>query len=131
METSLGRKAVRFGAAMLAVAAIASPGLSGSAWAKGSSPAKLDQCADGPLSAPVSCVTTKSWVNGNLGPSKSHYYEGDSIPYRLQLGGLTPGADVHTAVIQWDTTDAHARRSGRPGRREHHPGRRRTRRDHG
>src|ERR1051326_1303528 len=102
--TPLGRKAIRLGAAMLTLGAIAAPGFAKSAWAKGSSPAKLDQCADGPRSAPVLCVTAKSWVNGNLGPSKSHYFEGDSIPYRLELGGLNPGADVHTAVIQWDNT---------------------------
>jgi hypothetical protein len=46
--------------------------------------ANLDQCANDP--APSShldgCDTAASqWVNGNVGSSKSVYFEGDSIPY--------------------------------------------------
>ncbi len=40
--------------------------------------ASLDQCANGPLSAPSTC-NPNDWVNGNLGSSKAHYYEGDSV----------------------------------------------------
>ena len=46
--------------------------------------------------------SNSNWVNGNLGASKSLYYEGDSIPYRLVFGGLTLGS--HTVTIEWDTT---------------------------
>jgi hypothetical protein len=43
-------------------------------------------------------------VNGNLGASKAHYFEGDSVPYRLRLTGLSTGVgNPHTVVIQWDT----------------------------
>ncbi|HEX2923183.1 MAG TPA: hypothetical protein VHS28_04045, partial [Chloroflexota bacterium] len=45
-----------------------------------------------------------SWVNGNLGDSKATYYEGDSVPYRLKLTGLTTGATSHTVTIEWDAT---------------------------
>ncbi len=55
--------------------------------------ASLDQFANDP---PV------EWVNGNLGASKSTYFEGDSIPYRLTFSGLT--LDSHTVTIEWDTT---------------------------
>src|SRR5207302_1372012 len=59
--------------------------------------ANLDQCANGALAtAPnpqtnTNCATSGDWVNGNLGSSKAHYLEGDSVPYRLRLTGLTAG----------------------------------------
>ena len=65
----------------------------------------LDQCANGPLSAPVQCAGT-AWQNGNLNATKAHYLEGDSIPYRLKFNGLATGATVHTVTIAWDTTDS-------------------------
>src|SRR5262249_41880220 len=62
--------------------------------------ANLDQWANLP---------TASWVNGNLGSSKSSYIEGDNIPYRLTFSNLTgvgpdSTATKHTVTIQWDTT---------------------------
>src|SRR5262249_46224593 len=59
------------------------------------SAANLDQYANDP---PV------GWVNGNLGDSKSTYFEGDSIPYRMTFDGLTSGS--HTVTIAWDTTQS-------------------------
>ena len=68
--------------------------------------ATLDQCANDPAPSPSSngCDTDPaSWVNGNLGASKSVYFEGDSIPYRMLFDNLaTTGS--HTVTIQWDTT---------------------------
>ena len=65
--------------------------------------ANLDQCANG-INGDEPCLTPDyaNWVNGNLGASKSKYYEGDSIPYRLVFTNLTLGE--HTVVIEWDTT---------------------------
>jgi hypothetical protein len=77
--------------------------------AAGNPSANLDQCANDPLPSSHlnGCATTGSqWVNGNLGSSKSVYFEGDSIPYRLTFGNLVPGATVHTVTIEWDTTKA-------------------------
>jgi hypothetical protein len=77
--------------------------------AAGNPSANLDQCANDPLPSSHlnGCATTGSqWVNGNLGSSKSVYFEGDSIPYRLTFGSLVPGATVHTVTIEWDTTKA-------------------------
>src|SRR5262245_34943851 len=59
----------------------------------------LDQCGNGPLAAPVPCSDPppaggpdNPWVNGNLGMSKSHYFEGDSVPYRVRFDSLATGA---------------------------------------
>jgi len=56
----------------------------------------LEQCAN--LTDP-----TCDWQNGNLGQSNSLYYEGDSVAYRMLIGGLTIG-ETYTVTIQWDTT---------------------------
>src|SRR5438067_3469255 len=62
----------------------------------------LDQCGNGPLSAATDC-NPLSWQNGNLNGNQAHYFEGDSVPYRLGFLNLsTTGA--HTVTIQWDTT---------------------------
>jgi DNA/RNA endonuclease YhcR with UshA esterase domain len=71
----------------------------------GNPSADLDQCANDPLPSPSTngCSTTAAeWVNGNLGASKSSYFEGDSIPYRLKFDNLS--LTSHTVVIEWDTT---------------------------
>jgi hypothetical protein len=57
------------------------------------SAANLDQWANLP---------TGSWVNGNLGASKSSYFEGNSVPYRITMSGLP--LTSHTITIEWDTT---------------------------
>jgi len=75
--------------------------------AAGNPSATLDQCANGSITSPdtTPCQTTGSeWVNGNLGSSKAHYSEGDSVPYRFTFGNLATGATVHTVTVEWDTT---------------------------
>jgi hypothetical protein len=62
----------------------------------------LDQCENGSTGAGT-CTVANDWVNGNLGASKAHYFEGDSLPYRLLLSGLAP-ASTNTVTIEWDTT---------------------------
>jgi Prealbumin-like fold domain len=69
--------------------------------AGGSPSANLDQCANGPASAPVTC-TGAAWQNGNANASSAHWAEGDSVAYRLKFGNLLPG--LHQVTIQWDTT---------------------------
>src|SRR4051812_12819113 len=70
--------------------------------------ANLDQCANDP--APSSHLdgcggTATQWLNGNLGASKSVYFEGDTVPYRMRFSNLsTNAAVVHTVIIEWDTT---------------------------
>src|SRR4029079_16461667 len=74
----------------------------------GNPAADLDQCANDPLPSSHldGCNTSGTqWVNGNLGESKSVYFEGDSIPYRLTFGNLSTSG-THTVKIEWDTTKA-------------------------
>src|SRR5215471_2542693 len=63
--------------------------------------ASLDQAGNGPSSAPVSPV---NWQNGNANQNNSHYVEGQSIPYRLVMTGLSTGS--HTVVIEWDVRNS-------------------------
>ncbi len=86
--------------ATLAVAAFAM--LANASGAMAVEQGDLDQCGNGTLAAPEQCINS-AWVNGNLGASKAHYLEGDSVPYRLKLTNLIPGT-VYTAEIEWDTT---------------------------
>src|SRR5215470_13122037 len=65
--------------------------------------ANLDQCANGPLDAPVAC-TGAAWTNQNLNRNQAHYFEGDSVAYRLRFGKLETGTTVHVARIAWSTT---------------------------
>jgi hypothetical protein len=62
----------------------------------------LDQCANGPFSSPQPC-TGSNWQNGNVGQSQGHYYEGDSIPYRIKFEDI-PTSGSNTVQIEWDTT---------------------------
>jgi hypothetical protein len=69
--------------------------------------ADIDQCANGGVGqTPESCNDTypANWVNGNLGASKSHFLEGESIPYRVKMDGLTPGSVGNTVIIAYDVT---------------------------
>jgi Prealbumin-like fold domain len=70
--------------------------------AGGNPSANLDQCGNGPSDAPARC-TGSAWQNGNTNASNSHWYEGDSIAYRMKFASLAPGS-VHQVTIQWDTT---------------------------
>jgi uncharacterized repeat protein (TIGR01451 family) len=68
--------------------------------------ADLDQCANDPAPSlhTDGCSSSASeWVNGNLGASKSIYFEGDSIPYRMKFDNLDTTSS-HTVTIEWDTT---------------------------
>lgn len=70
-----------------------------------SASADLWQARNGTPTSPRSPV---EWVRGNASPANSHYIEGNSIPYRMIMSGLTPGP--HRLVIEWDTLQggAHA-----------------------
>jgi hypothetical protein len=71
--------------------------LAGSTRLFAGSSASLDQAANGSFSSPASPV---NWQNGNANQNNSHYAEGQSIPYRLIMTGLSKGS--HTVVIEWD-----------------------------
>ena len=68
--------------------------------------ANIDQCANGSVATPVACAGSGSgssgWVHGDVNASKAHWKEGDSLPYRMKLSGITSG--TWTLQIGWDIT---------------------------
>src|SRR6476620_4478396 len=67
---------------------------------------RLEQCANGGRAIPQvqdPCNTANEWVTGIVNNSKAHYREGDSVPYRLNITGLTPGVPTYV-TFGWDTT---------------------------
>jgi hypothetical protein len=89
------RKLVSIGIAILAVLTI------GTISAYAAPPrGNLDQCGNGPLSAPVPC-NNGNWINGNLNSNQAHYFEGETVPYRLRLTNIPAG--THNVTIEWDT----------------------------
>src|SRR6266581_3316682 len=68
----------------------------------GNESATLDQAANGALnfSTNAASISPVDWENGDQGPTKSHYIEGQSVPYRMVLDNLTNGQ--HTLDIEWD-----------------------------
>src|SRR5215471_2836824 len=61
--------------------------------------ANLAQSANGKPSAPLA---VGAWQNGNINENNSHYAEGDSVPFQMDLTGLT--GSTHTLIIQFDYT---------------------------
>jgi hypothetical protein len=65
----------------------------------------IEQCANGPQSAPIHCDTSAAntgYGRGNLVPSKSHYLEGDFVPIRVVITGITLGS--YTVTVGYDFT---------------------------
>ena len=98
MKTST-QKAWRMSLGGMLVAALLAFSIVGIAWAAQPS---LDQCANGSFSAPT---TTCSWQSGNINENNSHYSEGDYVPFRLILPGLTV-SNTYTATIAYDFIEA-------------------------
>ena len=70
--------------------------------------ANLDQCENGKVGAIEPCLNgtlsgTKysNWVNGNVNGSKAHWKEGQFLPYRTTLSGLSSG--TYTLVFDYQT----------------------------
>ena len=66
--------------------------------AHGAAAGNLDQAQNGGVGSPP--ISPVDWINGNSNAQKSHYVEGESIPYRLVLTDLTVGS--HVVDIEWD-----------------------------
>lgn len=75
--------------------------VTGRMFASAGSGPNLDQCAN----SDTTCDTNHAsqWQNGNLNQVNAHYSEGESVPYRARLTGLTAGA-TYGVTIEWDTT---------------------------
>jgi hypothetical protein len=66
----------------------------------------IEQCANGPLSAPIPCNVSSGndgYTRGNLVASKSHYKEGDFVPIRIVADSLT-STQSYTVTIGYDYT---------------------------
>lgn len=62
---------------------------------------EIEQCAN----LTTTCDTPSKWITGNLGQSKALYFEGQSVPYRTIVSGLTIG-QTYAVGIEWDTTES-------------------------
>src|SRR2546426_6298564 len=74
--------------------------------------ANLDQCRNGPASAPQDCIDASGplgWENGDANATQAHLLEGYSIPYRVVMTDL-PTATTITLDIGYDIKqmDKHA-----------------------
>jgi len=74
----------------------------------------LDQCQNGKFTNVTSFVTNlntacgvgpdQDWANGDINGQNSAYREGDSIPYRLIITGISDG--MHTVTLEHEFTKA-------------------------
>src|SRR5215472_18765334 len=100
--------AAAIGLAVPAVAMFAQPASAATA------AVSLSQCTNGGVGPPLvlsPCLngtlggtSYSDWVNGNSNSSKSHWKEGQFIPYRADITGL--GAGSHTYTINFHTMDS-------------------------
>ena len=64
----------------------------------------LNQCANGGISDPVDHLQCyEGWISGNANKQKAAYAEGEFLPVRVTLTGLTIGSQ-YTYEFSWDTT---------------------------
>ena len=63
---------------------------------------EIEQCAN--LDSTCDAADPANWQKGNLGQSNALYFEGQSVPYRSVLSGLTVGR-TYVVRIEWDTTE--------------------------
>jgi len=62
---------------------------------KGAPKVNIDQGDNGQRTTPKSPV---DWVNGNLNTTKTHYIEGQSIPYRITLDNIPTGVPITVRI---------------------------------
>lgn len=61
----------------------------------------LEQCAN--LGTTCDAANPGNWRNGNLNSSQAQYYEGDAIPFRSVVTGVTVGA-TYAMTLEWEST---------------------------
>ncbi|MBA3631773.1 MAG: carboxypeptidase regulatory-like domain-containing protein [Acidobacteria bacterium] len=69
----------------------------------GNPSADIDQCRNGAPGDPDLPCNNANYVNGNLNPQNSSYYEGSSVPYRIKFNNLVVGT-TYTITIDYGTT---------------------------
>ena len=68
------------------------------------SPAQCANRENGP-SNPINDCSGAAWINGNLNSSKSLYREGDFVPFRTEIAGLTASRS-YTIQIGYDAVQS-------------------------
>src|SRR5690606_18960534 len=63
----------------------------------------INQCANGKRGTPKIPCTDAQFQNGNLNSNDSQYIEGEAVPYRTNITGLT-GGETYSITIAFDTT---------------------------
>ncbi|UVO39390.1 DUF11 domain-containing protein [Bradyrhizobium arachidis] len=63
--------------------------------------AQLDDWSDG--KAPDAIGGNENWGNGDLNTNNSHYFEGDSVPFRATFAGLVVN-QTYSITLSYDTT---------------------------
>jgi len=65
----------------------------------------LFQCANGGRGSTELPCSGSNWQFGNLGRNNSQWVEGEYVPYRALLTGLTVGSTGNTLIINYATTE--------------------------
>ena len=61
-------------------------------------------CHNGQRGTPELQCTGAQWQTGNMGSNDSQWVEGEFVPVRDVITGLTPGSTGNTITIEYDTT---------------------------
>lgn len=103
-RTNSSRRGALFAVLSLAiVATIWTSALANRADAANGPSVELEQCSNG--SATCDASHTANWQTGSLNASNSHFSEGESVPYRSVIQGLTVGA-TYGVTISWKSSDS-------------------------
>ena len=103
-RTNSSRRGALFAVLSLAiVATIWTSALANRADAANGPSVELEQCSNG--SATCDASHTANWQTGSLNAANSHFSEGESVPYRSVIQGLTVGA-TYGVTISWKSSDS-------------------------
>jgi len=101
-RSNTSRRGALFAVLLLATLATVWTSVVGDRAAAASGPsADLEQCANGGTTCDTSHAA--NWQTGNLNSSNSDYTEGESVPYRSLIDGLSVGA-TYAVTISWKSS---------------------------
>ena len=101
-RSNTSRRGALFAVLLLATLATVWTTVVGDRAAAASGPsADLEQCANGGTTCDTSHAA--NWQTGNLNSSNSDYTEGESVPYRSVIDGLSVGA-TYAVTISWKSS---------------------------
>ena len=101
-RSNTSRRGALFAVLLLAILATVWTAIGDRVDAASGPSADLEQCANDGSTCDASHPS--QWQTGNLNGSNSHYSEGESVPYRSVIEGLTVGA-TYAVTISWKSSD--------------------------